>query len=122
MAPADKYPYPAHVNVANFVLLKLTTLNYLLWETQIISLIESQELVDFINGDTPMSDPEIKASDGKGKTSNPDSMSWTRTDQLVKAWITRTLSREVLCLAAGMVTAADLWRDLADAFAQNSQA
>lgn len=48
-----KYPYPAYLNIANFVSLKLTSSNYLLWKTQFLSLVESQDLIGFINGDTP---------------------------------------------------------------------
>lgn len=48
-----KYPYPANLNVANFVSLKLSASNYLLWETQVLSLIESQDLLGFITGNTP---------------------------------------------------------------------
>lgn len=100
--------------------LKLTQKNYLLWEIQILSLIESQNLLNFINGDAPIPDQEVDSSDGK-KVQNPDYTAWVRTDSLVKAWIAGTLS-EVLVLAVGLKKSKDVRNALCAKFAQNSQA
>ncbi|KAJ8629938.1 hypothetical protein MRB53_023261 [Persea americana] len=65
----------------------------------------------------------MHSSDGSGKILNLDLVSSTSTDRLVKAWITRTLSEEVLGLAVRLKTAADVWRSLTEAaFSQSSQA
>ncbi|KAK2991574.1 hypothetical protein RJ640_013834 [Escallonia rubra] len=117
-----KYAYPCNLNVANFVSLKLSTSNYLLWETQVLSLIESQDLLGFINGDIIAPDSEVNSSDGNQRVPNPDFTSWVRTDRLVKAWITGTLSEEALGVVVGLKTSADVWKALGDAFSQNSQA
>ncbi|KAF8407255.1 hypothetical protein HHK36_006382 [Tetracentron sinense] len=117
-----RYPCPSNINVAKFVSFKLLQANYLLWKTQILSLIESQDLFGFINGETPMPDEEIESPDGKGSILNPDFKSWTRTDRLLKAWIISTLSEEVLGLAVGLVTSRDVWDALENSFAQDSQA
>lgn len=109
MASASKYTYPSSINVANFVSMKLTQTNYLLWRTQIMSLIESQEVSDFITGKMEIPAEEIVSDDGKTTVKNPDFMSWIRTDRLVKAWITGTLSEDVLGLAVGLETSADVW-------------
>jgi hypothetical protein len=45
---SSKYPYPAHLNIANFVSLKLTSNNFLMRETQVLSLIESLDLFGFM--------------------------------------------------------------------------
>ncbi|KAF3779859.1 hypothetical protein EJ110_NYTH40510 [Nymphaea thermarum] len=47
---AAKYPYPSNVNVANFVSIKLSHKNYLLWKTKMLGLIESQDMMGFIEG------------------------------------------------------------------------
>ncbi|KAK2989204.1 hypothetical protein RJ640_001433 [Escallonia rubra] len=103
-----KYAYPCNLNVANFVSLKLSTSNYLLWETQVLSLIESQDLLGFINGDIIAPDSEVNSSDGNQRVPNPDFTSWVRTDRLVKAWITGTLSEEALGVVVGLKTSADV--------------
>nr|CAD1837421.1 unnamed protein product [Ananas comosus var. bracteatus] len=122
MTSTSKYPYPCNLNVANFVSLKLTTTNYLLWETQVLSLIESQDLLGFITGESKPPHHEVPSSDESSQIQNPDFTAWTRTDCLVKAWITGTLSEEVLGLVVGVKTSADVWQALADAISQNSQA
>ena len=67
-----KYAYPSNLNVANFVSLKLTSTNFLLWETQVISLIESQDLIGFITGTISAPVAEIQNSTADGMMPNPD--------------------------------------------------
>ncbi|GAV59546.1 hypothetical protein CFOL_v3_03077, partial [Cephalotus follicularis] len=45
------------LNIGNFVTLKLTSSNYLLWETQVLSLIECQDLMGFVNTTTMLKPP-----------------------------------------------------------------
>ncbi|GAV86547.1 UBN2_3 domain-containing protein [Cephalotus follicularis] len=114
------YPFPTTLNVTNFVTLKLKQNNYLLWETQIISLIENQGLLGFINGDIPSPAHEI---DQKGiQIINPDYTYWVKTDKLIKVWITGTLYEEVLGHAVGTKSSKELWTVLSDAFSQASEA
>ncbi|KAL9437857.1 hypothetical protein AB3S75_023681 [Citrus x aurantiifolia] len=47
------YPYPSTLNISNFVSLKLTQNNYMLWKTQISGLIESQDMGGFLDGTYP---------------------------------------------------------------------
>ncbi|GAV58726.1 UBN2_3 domain-containing protein, partial [Cephalotus follicularis] len=102
------------------VTLKLKQNNYLLWETQIISLIESQGLLGFINGDTPSPAQEI---DQNGiQIINIDYTSWVKTDKLIKAWITGTLSEEELGHVVGTKSSNELWKVLSDTFSQASEA
>nr|CAD1839536.1 unnamed protein product [Ananas comosus var. bracteatus] len=116
------YPYPASINFMNFVSIKLNQSNYMLRRTQIFLLIESQDVVGFINGETPQPAREIGSADGKSRIVNPDFTSWVRTDRLVKAWITSTLLQEVLGLVVGLVTLGEVWSTLENSFAQDSQA
>ncbi|GAV87184.1 UBN2_3 domain-containing protein, partial [Cephalotus follicularis] len=107
-------------NIGNFVTLKLKQNNYLLWETQILSLIESQDILDFIIGETPSPTPEIQQNGNQ--IPNPDYTSWVKTDRLIKTWITGTLSEEVLGHAVGTKSSKDLWTVLNEAFSQASEA
>ncbi|KAF6149562.1 hypothetical protein GIB67_003710 [Kingdonia uniflora] len=116
-----KYPYSSNLNIANFVSLKLKSTNYLLWETQVLSLIESQDLLGFITGKTTQPEPEINDDNGE-KILNPDLLALVRTDRLVKAWITATISEEALGTVVGITTSNDVWNALANAYSQNSQA
>ncbi|XXG72696.1 hypothetical protein AAC387_Pa07g1737 [Persea americana] len=79
-----------------------------------------QDLLGFITGEIPAPDHQMHLSDGSGEILNLDLVSWTSTDRLVKAWITGTLSEEVLGLAVRLKIAADVWRSLTEAFSQSS--
>ncbi|OMO69311.1 hypothetical protein COLO4_29141 [Corchorus olitorius] len=57
---STSFPYPATLNASNFVSLHLTSDNYLLWRTQMMALIESQELLGFLNGEYEMPQPRCK--------------------------------------------------------------
>nr|CAD1832050.1 unnamed protein product [Ananas comosus var. bracteatus] len=114
-----KFPFPSTINVANFVTLKLNDNNYLLWETQVVSLIESQDLLGFLMGET-IAPPKMSTSESGATVNNPDYTSWVRTDRLVKSWIVGTLSEEVLGHAVGLQTAAEVWTALTNHFKQSS--
>jgi hypothetical protein len=117
-----KYAYPSNLNVANFVSLKLTSTNFLLWETQVISLIESQDLIGFITGTISAPVAEIQNSTEDGMMPNPDLTAWTCTDRLIKAWITATISEEALGTVVGLTTSLDVWKALSNTYSQDSQA
>lgn len=48
--PVTTYPFPSKVHVLSCVTLKLNDNNYLLWKTQFESLLSSQKLLGFVNG------------------------------------------------------------------------
>ncbi|KAF8391041.1 hypothetical protein HHK36_023341 [Tetracentron sinense] len=121
-----KYPYPSTLNVGNFVSIKLTQTNYLLWRTQILGLIESQELTGFINGEAvaPLEmivAPDSSSATGEKMIVNPDFVAWRRSDRLLRGWITGTLNEDVLSLVVGLESSKEVWNTLHDAYAQDSQ-
>ncbi|OMO89257.1 hypothetical protein CCACVL1_07965 [Corchorus capsularis] len=119
---APIYSYPSTLNVGNFVSLKLTSKNFLLWKTQMLGLIESQDMLGFINGATPMPKSHVsKDEDAKQEKENPDFVAWRRSDRLLRGWITSTLSEEALGLVVGLETSAEVWKALVDSFAQDTQ-
>ncbi|KAL3371437.1 hypothetical protein AABB24_008133 [Solanum stoloniferum] len=78
----NSYPYPSSLNIDNFVTIKLSnSSNYNLWKAQIICLLESQELVGFIDGTNLIHLPLLD-------------LKWKRSDRLVKGWIFGSLAEE----------------------------
>ena len=116
----SKYDYPSNLNVANFVLLKLTSTNFLLWETQVLWLIESQDLLGFITGTMSAPLAEISNDTNDGMMPNPDLAAWTRTDGQIKAWITETISEEALETVVGLTISLDVWKALSNAYSRDS--
>ncbi|GKV51885.1 hypothetical protein SLEP1_g58504 [Rubroshorea leprosula] len=88
-----------------------------------LGLVESQDMYGFLNGETPMPKPCVtSADDGVTKDQpNPDFVAWKRSDRLLRGWINGTLSEEVLGLAVGLETSAEIWNALEEAFAHSSQ-
>lgn len=46
-----RYPFPIHVNISNFVTIKLAEDNFLLWQAQFYRFLRSQDLFGFVNGE-----------------------------------------------------------------------
>ncbi|KAL3623599.1 hypothetical protein CASFOL_032415 [Castilleja foliolosa] len=126
MASSSSSPkcFPNHlstVNVANFVSSKLygdkNSNNYISWKQQILCLIESQDLLCFIDGTIPPPQPPPKVpstTDDDGKDVNNDVM-W-RTDRLVKGWILGALADPVLKNVVKFTNARDVWSELEKMF------
>lgn len=83
-------------------------------------MIESQDVLGFIDGDESEPSKEIE-SDGRKKVPNPGLQAWTQTDRIVKAWITSTLSEDVLGLAVGLKIAKEVWDTSLNSFAPDLQ-
>ncbi|KAL3623601.1 hypothetical protein CASFOL_032417 [Castilleja foliolosa] len=119
--------FPNHlstVNVVNFVSFKLSgdknSNNYISWKQQILCLIESQDLLRFIDGtipppQPPPEDPSATAADSK----DINNAAW-RTDRLVKGWILGALADPVLKKVVRFTTARDVWLELEMMFASSA--
>ncbi|KAK1352430.1 hypothetical protein POM88_053369 [Heracleum sosnowskyi] len=118
MADKNKYPHPSTLNVGNFVSIKLSENNYQLRKTQVLGLIESQDMMGFIDGDFPAPKEKIEAPDsdssGKKEIVNPEFSLWKRSDRLLHGWITGTLSEDTLSLVVGLDISNVVWTTLND--------
>ena len=120
------YPYPFSLCVGNFVSIKLTQFNFLLLKTQIMGLIESQDMMGFITGvrAVPNECITVPIAEGAARTKevdNPHYLAWRHSDHLLQDWITGTLSEVVLGLVVGPDTSHDFWTVLLNHFVCGSQ-
>lgn len=106
------------LNVGNFVTLKLTPNNYLLWREQVLGLAESQELLNHLTN-PPQTNPAN--SDSATDQATQNFIVWQKADRLLRGWIIGTLSEESLGLVIGNDTAYAVWEALKESYAQNSQ-
>jgi len=123
-ARVQKYPFPIHVNISNFVTIKLAEENFLLWQAQFHRFLRSQDLFGFVSGESP---PPAKSLQIEGEEQgteiiNPDYNDWIKTDQLVSSWISGTVSENILSLIIGLDTAFEVWQTLLNRFTQKSVA
>ncbi|KAA8544475.1 hypothetical protein F0562_022485 [Nyssa sinensis] len=124
-----QYPYPSTLNVVNFASIKLSTnwkksfTNYLPWKTQILGLVESQDLLGFIDGTNPPPAEMVTVPDDMTmkEIPNPDYLLWRRSDRLVKGWIIGSLTVSALHIVVDLKTARDVWIELQNKFDRDSQ-
>ncbi|KAK2973656.1 hypothetical protein RJ640_017028 [Escallonia rubra] len=107
-----KYPYPCNIGAASYVWLELDHRNHRQWKIHMLSFLENQNMVGFVNGDQHPPSREIDAPDGKGKIRNPDFDAWSRSDGLVKSWILSTVSEAVRDSVKGLVSSRDVWEKI----------
>ena len=89
--------------LSQFVSEKLNHSNFLTWKRQIIPFIRSQDLSGHLDESTlaPLQFITQEIQDDKGVVSsriiqNPDFTTWMKRDQALVAYITSTLSQEIL--------------------------
>ncbi|XP_076907108.1 uncharacterized protein LOC143563460 [Bidens hawaiensis] len=114
-----EYPYPSHVNVANFVSIKLSgENNYATWRAQMLCLLDSHDMLGFIDG--TLEEPR-ETSSSKATIENIIAFlsmyrEWRRSDTLVKGWIFGSLSEDVLRAVADLNLARQVWNKLEGAY------
>lgn len=119
---APSYPFPSSVNVANFVKIALTSKNYMLWEAQVLSLIDSYGFSKFLEGSIP---PPLNLITVLNidyvveMISNLQFESWKRSDTLLKGWIIDMLSEEVLIHVVKLETSVGVWKALKKTFVRS---
>ncbi|KAF3774214.1 hypothetical protein EJ110_NYTH53624 [Nymphaea thermarum] len=114
---AHPYPYPYNLNIANFVTMKLNQTNFLIWKTQLLGLIESQDMTEFIERETATPEPIIKYVKEDGMVEecvNPAYQAWRKSDRLLHGWITGTLAEEVMGTIIGLQTSKEEKQEIGD--------
>lgn len=118
------YLYPINTNVSNFVNVALDSINYTIWEDQILSLLDSHGFRSFINGKVGMPPRLIYVSMTLlwfKKLTILNTFSGRNFAKILKRWITSTLSKEITCFAVGSKSAFDLWNILKEKLAKASK-
>ncbi|XP_010431094.1 PREDICTED: uncharacterized protein LOC104715382 [Camelina sativa] len=112
------------LHISNCVTIKLTEQNYIIWKSQFESFLRTQALLGFVNGAAKPPDETIPIRNNKdGRVEdilNPDFESWSRSDQVVKAWLLGSMSENVLRLVVGASTAQEVWETLISHFNRTS--
>lgn len=116
--PLNPYPFPSNVHILSSVMLKLNENNYLLWKTQLESLLFSQKLLRFING--AVTARSVVRNEVTVEEANPQYDAWFCSDQLVRSWMFGTLSEEVLGTVHTIQTSREVWLALAESFNKSS--
>lgn len=80
-----KYPYPVSVNVSSLIAIKLNSTNYLVWEAQLLNLIESVGFTGFLDcsiKELPKTIVVTKPGLRQQIVQNMEYLAWKRSDRL----------------------------------------
>lgn len=84
-------------NIANLIFIKLDRDNYLLWKSQFVPILCTNQLLKYVDGSTSYPNQFLCDKDMKPTTAvNPDYDIWIEQDSLVLLWINVTLIVPVL--------------------------
>ncbi|KAF3785643.1 hypothetical protein EJ110_NYTH27126 [Nymphaea thermarum] len=115
MASASSIQWNA---AAALVFVKLNRDNYLLWRSQLESVMDSQDLLPFVDGTQVKPQKEI-TKDGKTEV-NPEFGAWRKMDRLALSWIKATVTEVVLGQIMRAKTAHDAWSTLEKSYGSQS--
>ncbi|XP_010490036.1 PREDICTED: uncharacterized protein LOC104767752 [Camelina sativa] len=113
----ELYSQPV-LNISNYVTVKLTERNYLLWKMQFESFLSRQGLLGFVNGSTPQPEPTLTThiTSYDTVTPNPAYQAWIWSDQVVRVWLLGSLSEDILTEVIKTTTSQEVWVFLASEF------
>uniref|UniRef100_A0A5K0V169 Uncharacterized protein n=1 Tax=Nymphaea colorata TaxID=210225 RepID=A0A5K0V169_9MAGN len=103
--------------IANLVSVKLDEINYLLWKSQLYSVMYSQDLLRYVDGS---STPLPKKLNADSTLINPEYIKWKCSDQLALSWILSTISESILTQIISYDMTREAWVALANAHASHS--
>lgn len=89
--------------------------------TQMLGLIESQDMMGFVDGTLAAPSETITAPSGTKEIENPEFHLWRCSDRLLRGWLTGTMNEDALSLVVGLKTAHEVWEAMNNSFAQGSQ-
>ncbi|XP_019189247.1 PREDICTED: uncharacterized protein LOC109183636 [Ipomoea nil] len=94
----------------HFVSLKLTSQNYLFWQTQMLLFLEGQGLLGFIDGSTPFLTASPDSAPAVVSDLSTRQLVWRRQDKAILSMLISSLSEETLRFAVGKGTSRQLWQ------------
>ncbi|KAF3793284.1 hypothetical protein EJ110_NYTH09656 [Nymphaea thermarum] len=114
----SSFPAPQWNAISALVSIKLNGDNYLHWKSQMESVMESQDLLEYVDG-TNLAPSEIISTNGK-TSSNPEYKQWRKSDRLALSWIKATVSDSVLGHIVRASSAREAWIILEKAYGSQS--
>ncbi|KAJ0100313.1 hypothetical protein Patl1_20260 [Pistacia atlantica] len=103
----------------HMVTIKLSSSNYLLWTSQLLPLLESQELLKHVDGTLK---PPPRFDPPNSQTPNPKYMMWKTTDQRLLSLLLSSLTKEAMAEVVRLFTSREVWLTLENTFSHRSKA
>ncbi|OVA02123.1 hypothetical protein BVC80_9005g4 [Macleaya cordata] len=116
------YPVPNLSNLNPLITIKLDRDNYLLWQDKMLSILQSQELYDYV--DPAVAPPPSELTDATSGTSrlNPLYSQWRKADHTLVTWLKSSLTDPIHATVVGLRTSREVWHSLETTFASHNSA
>ncbi|BBH09939.1 Disease resistance protein TIR-NBS-LRR class family [Prunus dulcis] len=109
-------------DAASSLPIKLDGTNYPHWLAQIVPILQSRNLMGYVDGTKPC--PDYYVTDHQGKitfTVDPAYDRWIREDRMVQSWINASLAPSVLSVVAIATSSRTAWLSLEERYASQSR-
>ncbi|KAE8701309.1 hypothetical protein F3Y22_tig00110548pilonHSYRG00747 [Hibiscus syriacus] len=105
--------------MVHMMTIKLTPTNYLLWRRQFIPLLESQDLMGYLDGS--FSAPSSHIFQGTDLVPNPAYKKWHAQDRLILSLLYASITEECMAEVVDCSTSCDAWLALEASFSHSSK-
>ena len=119
MASESSYHLLPFNTLIHMITIKFSSSNYLLWKTQLLPLLESQDMLGYVDGNmVPPPRFELETS----STLNSKYLAWRAADQRLLCLMLSSLTEEAMAVVVGLSTTRDVWLALETMFSHHSKA
>lgn len=105
--------------MVHMITIKLYSSNFLLWRSQLIPLLQCQDLLGHVDCTIPMLTAIILSSDVSSP--NPKYVDWKHHDQSILSLLLSSLTEEALVEVIGLTTSRDVCFTLENSFSHKSK-
>ncbi|XP_070047491.1 uncharacterized protein [Nicotiana tomentosiformis] len=100
------YVHPSDSPCSQLVTIPFNGAGFIIWRSSMLTSLSAKNKLGLVTGRIPQ--PQ------------PDSPFWDRCNNMVKAWITNSLTREIVVSVMCFNTASKVWRDINDRYSQSN--
>ena len=126
IATTFQLPIPTITGFNSLLRVALTKDNYLLWKYQVVTHLNAQNVLDYVDG-SKLAPPITIANVVTDTiqpilTPNPEYKTWVQYDQVILSMLIASLSKPILAQVLGYSTSRALWLSLERMFTSQSRA
>ncbi|RVW78750.1 hypothetical protein CK203_059316 [Vitis vinifera] len=103
----------------HMITIKLSSSNYLLWKSQLLPLLESQDLLGYVDGTLV---PPPRCEPATSTTLSTKYLAWKAADQRLLCLLLSSLTEEAIAVIVGLSTAREVWLALENTFSHHLKA
>jgi hypothetical protein len=109
-------------NITQLIGTRMDGTNYPTWRFQCYPILQTYDLLGFVEGTEPCPAKFLPDSNGQVSTDlNPAYVLWRKKDQFVMSWLNASLTDKVISTLYGLTTSRQVWLSLSNRYASQSR-